>query len=112
MNKLIVLATAIGLTLNLAGCGSDPRCKDICEKTNDCAGAEQHDCAEDCGNEERRNDTLGCVDEYDDLLVCLDRNIGEACNFPNGVCNTESTAYAMCIGVSCAESPTDKICAY
>lgn len=96
----------LGLTLALAlvgaaGCGPDIGA--ICEKQEDCLGGNESDldaCTAAAEGAAEMADDIGCADEFDAVLTCLEPKLecitGQACMADND-CNGQST----CSGGTC-----------
>jgi len=109
MKTMLLTLTVLSFALVVTACGG-PSCKDLCEKTNKCAGVTTPaDCTKQCDQAETLNGKSNCGSKYDDLLSCADKNSDKICE-TNTACDPEAAAYVACVMPYCSANPTDTAC--
>jgi hypothetical protein len=113
MNLSKMMLVPVFMLAGLAtACGDD--CVSACEDGKECSDAtadeKAADCDKQCEDGEKNAETMGCSDEYDDVVSCVS-DLDDICKFnPETDCKTEGTAFFTCFSKYCTAHADDAAC--
>ena len=89
-------ALAVSACLTLAACGPSGGtfCDSVCDCA-DCGSRAYDDCLDNFDDEEFRADRRGCLDQWDDYVVCIEDDY--SCSRKDFGCDDELDDYRRCV---------------
>jgi hypothetical protein len=106
------LVALFGASLALTGCGYS--CANMCEDIAECDDQDTNpdDCDPLCEIIERRNEDMGCDEDYDKIIECVG-DLDDACDAVEGddpECQDEAADYSKCVSDFCTDHPNNDDC--
>jgi hypothetical protein len=108
----LALTALLGASLALTGCGYS--CADLCEDHAECDDDDTNpdDCDPICEIIERRNEDMGCDEDFDKYVDCA-AELDDVCDIDDledPACEDEQQDYSECIVDFCTDHPNNDDC--